>query len=100
MYIQLSRRLSSMAWSNAMDMISGMAVSLWLLSDNNISFMAKLIADNGQDAMGLVERQLVWLMAVPAELKLNSALDQLLGEILSVSHWDLEWYEVGLWIVV
>ncbi|XP_062508224.1 phosphatidylinositol N-acetylglucosaminyltransferase subunit Q-like isoform X1 [Corticium candelabrum] len=43
----------------------------------------------GQDAVGLVERQLVWLMGVPAGLKLNSALDQLLGEFFL--------YLIGIW---
>ena len=89
MYIELSLRLSNMAWSIGMDMVLGMAVSLWLLSDNNILFMAKLIGDSGQDAVGLVERQLVWLMGVPAGLKLNSALDQLLGEFFL--------YLIGIW---
>jgi phosphatidylinositol glycan class Q protein len=73
-------RSAEMAWSVGVDILLGVIASLWLLSHDNMSLICNFINDSGQGTVEVVKTQLVWLMGVPAGFKLNSALDQFLGE--------------------
>ena len=79
-----------MAWSVGVDMLLGVIVSLWLLSHDNMSLVCIFINESGQETVRVVKTQLNWLMGVPAGLKLNSALDQFLGEffLYLISIWS------------
>ncbi|XP_029363398.1 phosphatidylinositol N-acetylglucosaminyltransferase subunit Q-like [Echeneis naucrates] len=72
------------------DVALGMLLISWLYRDNHISMLANTLVPAADHVAKQLEELLQWLMGAPAGLKMNRALDQVLGRFFL--------YHIHLWI--
>ncbi|XP_061702042.1 phosphatidylinositol N-acetylglucosaminyltransferase subunit Q isoform X3 [Syngnathoides biaculeatus] len=68
----------------------GLFLASWLYKDNNISMIANMLVPAADHVAKELVDLLQWLMGAPAGLKMNRALDQVLGRFFL--------YHIHLWI--
>lgn len=72
------------------DVALGILLMSWLYRDNHISTLANTLVPAADHVAKELEELLQWLMGAPAGLKMNRALDQVLGRFFL--------YHIHLWI--
>ncbi|XP_061761625.1 phosphatidylinositol N-acetylglucosaminyltransferase subunit Q isoform X1 [Nerophis ophidion] len=72
------------------DVALGMMLVSWLYKDQHISMLANTLVPAADHVAKELEELLQWLMGAPAGLKMNRALDQVLGRFFL--------YHIHLWI--
>ncbi|KAK5884527.1 hypothetical protein CesoFtcFv8_018338 [Champsocephalus esox] len=83
-------RKANMVVSVLLDVALGMLLMWWLYKDNHISMLANTVVPAADHVAKELEELLQWLMGAPAGLKMNRALDQVLGRFFL--------YHIHLWI--
>ncbi|KAJ4932236.1 hypothetical protein JOQ06_010661 [Pogonophryne albipinna] len=83
-------RKANMVVSVLLDVALGMLLMWWLYKDNHISMLANTLVPAADHVAKELEELLQWLMGAPAGLKMNRALDQVLGRFFL--------YHIHLWI--
>ncbi|XP_068581792.1 phosphatidylinositol N-acetylglucosaminyltransferase subunit Q [Cebidichthys violaceus] len=83
-------RKANMVVSFLVDMSLGMLLIWWLYRDDHISMLANTVVPAADHVAKELEELLQWLMGAPAGLKMNRALDQVLGRFFL--------YHIHLWI--
>ncbi|KAM8845610.1 phosphatidylinositol N-acetylglucosaminyltransferase subunit Q isoform 1-T3 [Spinachia spinachia] len=83
-------RKANMVVSFLVDMSLGMSLVWWLYRDEHISMLANALLPAAEHVAKELEELLQWLMGAPAGLKMNRALDQVLGRFFL--------YHIHLWI--
>uniref|UniRef100_A0A3Q3ESI4 Phosphatidylinositol glycan anchor biosynthesis, class Q n=1 Tax=Labrus bergylta TaxID=56723 RepID=A0A3Q3ESI4_9LABR len=86
----LIRRKANIVVSFLIDVALGMLLIWWLYRDNHISTLANALVPAADHVAKELEELLQWLMGAPAGLKMNRALDQVLGRFFL--------YHIHLWI--
>ncbi|KAM7387481.1 hypothetical protein PAMA_009885 [Pampus argenteus] len=83
-------RKANILVSFLVDAALGMLLISWLYRDNHISMLANALVPAADHVAKELEELLQWLMGAPAGLKMNRALDQVLGRFFL--------YHIHLWI--
>ncbi|XP_040919063.1 phosphatidylinositol N-acetylglucosaminyltransferase subunit Q [Toxotes jaculatrix] len=83
-------RKANIVVSFLVDVALGMLLISWLYKDNHISMLANTLVPAADHVAKELEELLQWLMGAPAGLKMNRALDQVLGRFFL--------YHIHLWI--
>nr|XP_020502945.1 phosphatidylinositol N-acetylglucosaminyltransferase subunit Q [Labrus bergylta] len=83
-------RKANIVVSFLIDVALGMLLIWWLYRDNHISTLANALVPAADHVAKELEELLQWLMGAPAGLKMNRALDQVLGRFFL--------YHIHLWI--
>ncbi|KAM6966739.1 phosphatidylinositol N-acetylglucosaminyltransferase subunit Q [Tautogolabrus adspersus] len=83
-------RKANIVVSFLVDVALGMLLIWWLYRDNHISTLANALVPAADHVAKELEELLQWLMGAPAGLKMNRALDQVLGRFFL--------YHIHLWI--
>uniref|UniRef100_A0A3P8VHF6 Phosphatidylinositol glycan anchor biosynthesis, class Q n=1 Tax=Cynoglossus semilaevis TaxID=244447 RepID=A0A3P8VHF6_CYNSE len=83
-------RKANVLVSILVDMALGFLLMYWLYSDNHISMLANALVPAADHVAKELEELLQWLMGAPAGLKMNRALDEVLGRFFL--------YHIHLWI--
>lgn len=83
-------RKANVLVSFLVDVALGMLLISWLYRDNHISTLANALVPAADHVAKELEELLQWLMGAPAGLKMNRALDQVLGRFFL--------YHIHLWI--
>ncbi|XP_075941239.1 phosphatidylinositol N-acetylglucosaminyltransferase subunit Q isoform X1 [Anarhichas minor] len=83
-------RKANMVVSFLVDVSLGMLLMWWLYRDDHISMLANTLVPAADHVAKELEELLQWLMGAPAGLKMNRALDQVLGRFFL--------YHIHLWI--
>ncbi|XP_059204772.1 phosphatidylinositol N-acetylglucosaminyltransferase subunit Q [Centropristis striata] len=83
-------RKANIVVSFLVDVALGMLLIWWLYRDNHISMLANTLVPAADHVAKELEQLLQWLMGAPAGLKMNRALDQVLGRFFL--------YHIHLWI--
>ncbi|XP_037544375.1 phosphatidylinositol N-acetylglucosaminyltransferase subunit Q isoform X2 [Nematolebias whitei] len=83
-------RKANVLVSVLVDMVLGVLLMSWLYKDQNISMLAQTLVPAADHVARELEELLQWLMGAPAGLKMNRALDQVLGRFFL--------YHIHLWI--
>ncbi|XP_054463251.1 phosphatidylinositol N-acetylglucosaminyltransferase subunit Q [Anoplopoma fimbria] len=83
-------RKANIVVSFLVDVSLGMLLIWWLYRDNHISMLANALVPAADHVAKELEELLQWLMGAPAGLKMNRALDQVLGRFFL--------YHIHLWI--
>ncbi|KAK9534527.1 hypothetical protein VZT92_006967 [Zoarces viviparus] len=83
-------RKANMVVSFLVDVSLGMLLIWWLYRDDHISMLANTLVPAADHVAKELEELLQWLMGAPAGLKMNRALDQVLGRFFL--------YHIHLWI--
>uniref|UniRef100_A0A7N6A329 Phosphatidylinositol glycan anchor biosynthesis, class Q n=1 Tax=Anabas testudineus TaxID=64144 RepID=A0A7N6A329_ANATE len=83
-------RKASIFVSFLVDVALGMLLMSWLYRDNHITMLANTLVPAADHVAKNLEELLQWLMGAPAGLKMNRALDQVLGRFFL--------YHIHLWI--
>ncbi|XP_031694346.1 phosphatidylinositol N-acetylglucosaminyltransferase subunit Q-like [Anarrhichthys ocellatus] len=83
-------RKANMVASFLVDVSLGMLLMWWLYRDDHISMLANTLVPAADHVAKELEELLQWLMGAPAGLKMNRALDQVLGRFFL--------YHIHLWI--
>lgn len=73
-----------------LDVALGVLLMSWLYRDNHIAMLANMLVPAADHVAKELEELLQWLMGAPAGLKMNRALDQVLGRFFL--------YHIHLWI--
>lgn len=88
-HTQFMRKANIMV-SFLVDVSLGMLLIWWLYRDNHITMLANALVPAADHVAKELEKLLQWLMGAPAGLKMNRALDQVLGRFFL--------YHIHLWI--
>ncbi|XP_042369719.1 phosphatidylinositol N-acetylglucosaminyltransferase subunit Q-like, partial [Plectropomus leopardus] len=83
-------RKANILVSFLVDVALGVLLMWWLYRDNHISMLANTLVPAADHVAKELEELLQWLMGAPAGLKMNRALDQVLGRFFL--------YHIHLWI--
>ncbi|XP_074551840.1 phosphatidylinositol N-acetylglucosaminyltransferase subunit Q [Halichoeres trimaculatus] len=83
-------RKANVLVSFLVDVALGLLLISWLYRDNHISTLANTLVPAADHVAKELEELLQWLMGAPAGLKMNRALDQVLGRFFL--------YHIHLWI--
>ncbi|XP_070778971.1 LOW QUALITY PROTEIN: phosphatidylinositol N-acetylglucosaminyltransferase subunit Q [Enoplosus armatus] len=83
-------RKANILVSFLVDVALGMLLIWWLYRDNHITMLANTLVPAADHVAKELEELLQWLMGAPAGLKMNRALDQVLGRFFL--------YHIHLWI--
>lgn len=83
-------RKANIVVSFLVDVALGMLLIWWLYRDNHITMLANTLVPAADHVAKELEELLEWLMGAPAGLKMNRALDQVLGRFFL--------YHIHLWI--
>ncbi|XP_037648978.1 phosphatidylinositol N-acetylglucosaminyltransferase subunit Q [Sebastes umbrosus] len=83
-------RKANIVVSFLVDVALGMLLMWWLYRDNHITMLANTLVPAADHVAKELEELLQWLMGAPAGLKMNRALDQVLGRFFL--------YHIHLWI--
>ncbi|XP_013855849.1 phosphatidylinositol N-acetylglucosaminyltransferase subunit Q [Austrofundulus limnaeus] len=83
-------RKANILVSVLVDVALGVLLMFWLYRDENISTLAHTLVPAADHVALQLEELLQWLMGAPAGLKMNRALDQVLGRFFL--------YHIHLWI--
>ncbi|XP_026181288.1 phosphatidylinositol N-acetylglucosaminyltransferase subunit Q [Mastacembelus armatus] len=83
-------RKANMLVSFLVDVALGMLLISWLYRDNHITMLANTLVPAADHVAKELNELLQWLMGAPAGLKMNRALDQVLGRFFL--------YHIHLWI--
>ncbi|XP_038563906.1 phosphatidylinositol N-acetylglucosaminyltransferase subunit Q [Micropterus salmoides] len=83
-------RKANIVVSFLVDVALGMLLISWLYRDDHISMLANTLVPAADHVAKELEELLQWLMGAPAGLKMNRALDQVLGRFFL--------YHIHLWI--
>ncbi|XP_011602608.1 phosphatidylinositol N-acetylglucosaminyltransferase subunit Q [Takifugu rubripes] len=83
-------RKANILVSLLVDVALGVLLMSWLYRDNRISIIANALLPAADHVAKELEELLQWLMGAPAGLKMNRALDQVLGRFFL--------YHIHLWI--
>nr|XP_020460589.1 phosphatidylinositol N-acetylglucosaminyltransferase subunit Q [Monopterus albus]XP_020460590.1 phosphatidylinositol N-acetylglucosaminyltransferase subunit Q [Monopterus albus] len=83
-------RKATIMVSFLVDVALGVLLILWLYRDNHIPMLANALVPAADHVAKELEELLQWLMGAPAGLKMNRALDQVLGRFFL--------YHIHLWI--
>ncbi|XP_034567291.1 phosphatidylinositol N-acetylglucosaminyltransferase subunit Q [Notolabrus celidotus] len=83
-------RKANICVSFLIDVALGMLLIWWLYRDDHISMLANTLVPAADHVAKELEELLQWLMGAPAGLKMNRALDQVLGRFFL--------YHIHLWI--
>uniref|UniRef100_A0A1A8BCL2 Phosphatidylinositol glycan, class Q n=1 Tax=Nothobranchius kadleci TaxID=1051664 RepID=A0A1A8BCL2_NOTKA len=83
-------RKANILVSVLVDVALGVFLMSWLYRDNHISMLADALVPAADHVAQQLEELLQWLMGAPAGLKMNRALDQVLGRFFL--------YHIHLWI--
>ncbi|XP_071321778.1 phosphatidylinositol N-acetylglucosaminyltransferase subunit Q [Trachinotus anak] len=83
-------RKANVLVSFLVDVALGVLLISWLYRDNHISMLANTLVPAADHVAKQLEELLQWLMGAPAGLKMNRALDQVLGRFFL--------YHIHLWI--
>lgn len=83
-------RKANIVVSFLVDVALGMLLMWWLYRDNHITMLANTLVPVADHVAKELEELLQWLMGAPAGLKMNRALDQVLGRFFL--------YHIHLWI--
>ncbi|KAF7650022.1 hypothetical protein LDENG_00132400 [Lucifuga dentata] len=83
-------RKANILVSVLLDVALGMLLMSWLYRENHISTLANALVPVADHVAKELEKLLQWLMGAPAGLKMNRALDQVLGRFFL--------YHIHLWI--
>ncbi|KAM3599000.1 uncharacterized protein V6R79_025266 [Siganus canaliculatus] len=83
-------RKANILVSLLLDVTLGILLMSWLYRDNHISMLANWLVPAADHVAKELEELLQWLMGAPAGLKMNRALDQVLGRFFL--------YHIHLWI--
>ncbi|XP_044037564.1 phosphatidylinositol N-acetylglucosaminyltransferase subunit Q [Siniperca chuatsi] len=83
-------RKANILVSFLVDVALGMLLISWLYRDNHITMLANTLVPAADHVAKELEELLQWLMGAPAGLKMNRALDQVLGRFFL--------YHIHLWI--
>ncbi|XP_061567846.1 phosphatidylinositol N-acetylglucosaminyltransferase subunit Q isoform X2 [Cololabis saira] len=83
-------RKANIVVSFLVDVALGVLLMWWLYRDNHISKLADTLVPAADHVAKELEELLQWLMGAPAGLKMNRALDQVLGRFFL--------YHIHLWI--
>lgn len=83
-------RKANILVSLLVDVALGMLLISWLYRDNHITMLANTLVPVADHVAKELEELLQWLMGAPAGLKMNRALDQVLGRFFL--------YHIHLWI--
>ncbi|XP_035510576.1 phosphatidylinositol N-acetylglucosaminyltransferase subunit Q [Morone saxatilis] len=83
-------RKANISVSFLVDVALGMLLIWWLYKDNHITMLANTLVPAADHVAKELEQLLQWLMGAPAGLKMNRALDQVLGRFFL--------YHIHLWI--
>ncbi|XP_049925524.1 phosphatidylinositol N-acetylglucosaminyltransferase subunit Q [Epinephelus moara] len=88
-YTQFMRK-ANIVVSFLVDVALGMLLIWWLYGDNHITMLANTLVPAADHVAKELQELLQWLMGAPAGLKMNRALDQVLGRFFL--------YHIHLWI--
>lgn len=88
-HMQFMRKANIMV-SFLVDVALGMLLIWWLYRDNHITMLANTLVPAADHVAKELQELLQWLMGAPAGLKMNRALDQVLGRFFL--------YHIHLWI--
>lgn len=83
-------RKANILVSFLVDVALGMLLMSWLYRDNHITMLANTLVPVADHVAKELDELLQWLMGAPAGLKMNRALDQVLGRFFL--------YHIHLWI--
>ncbi|KAM8723364.1 phosphatidylinositol N-acetylglucosaminyltransferase subunit Q [Acanthopagrus schlegelii] len=83
-------RKANILVSFLVDVALGMLLISWLYRDNHIAMLANTLVPAADHVAKELDELLQWLMGAPAGLKMNRALDQVLGRFFL--------YHIHLWI--
>ncbi|KAM9345824.1 phosphatidylinositol N-acetylglucosaminyltransferase subunit Q [Symphorus nematophorus] len=83
-------RKANILVSILVDVALGMLLMSWLYRDNHITMLANTLVPAADHVAKELDELLQWLMGAPAGLKMNRALDQVLGRFFL--------YHIHLWI--
>ncbi|XP_073351198.1 phosphatidylinositol N-acetylglucosaminyltransferase subunit Q [Pagrus major] len=83
-------RKANILVSFLVDVALGMLLISWLYRDNHITMLANALVPAADHVAKELDELLQWLMGAPAGLKMNRALDQVLGRFFL--------YHIHLWI--
>uniref|UniRef100_A0A3Q0SU17 Phosphatidylinositol glycan anchor biosynthesis, class Q n=1 Tax=Amphilophus citrinellus TaxID=61819 RepID=A0A3Q0SU17_AMPCI len=83
-------RKANILVSFLVDVALGVLLMSWLYRDNHITMLANMLVPAADHVAKELDELLQWLMGVPAGLKMNRALDQVLGRFFL--------YHIHLWI--
>ncbi|KAM4598343.1 phosphatidylinositol N-acetylglucosaminyltransferase subunit Q isoform 2-T3 [Polymixia lowei] len=83
-------RKANILVSFLVDVVLGMLLIYWLYRENRITILANTLVPAADHVAKELEELLQWLMGAPAGLKMNRALDQVLGRFFL--------YHIHLWI--
>ncbi|XP_035852437.1 phosphatidylinositol N-acetylglucosaminyltransferase subunit Q [Sander lucioperca] len=83
-------RKANIVVSFLVDVALGMLLIWWLYRDNHITMLANTLVPAADHVAKELDELLQWLMGAPAGLKMNRALDQVLGRFFL--------YHIHLWI--
>ncbi|KAA8585556.1 hypothetical protein FQN60_004250 [Etheostoma spectabile] len=83
-------RKANIVVSLLVDVALGMLLIWWLYRDNHITMLANMLVPAADHVAKELDELLQWLMGAPAGLKMNRALDQVLGRFFL--------YHIHLWI--
>ncbi|XP_042249237.1 phosphatidylinositol N-acetylglucosaminyltransferase subunit Q isoform X2 [Thunnus maccoyii] len=83
-------RKANILVSFLVDVALGMLLISWLYRDNHITMLANTLVPAADHVAKELDELLQWLMGAPAGLKMNRALDQVLGRFFL--------YHIHLWI--
>ncbi|KAL7379389.1 hypothetical protein ABVT39_027010 [Epinephelus coioides] len=83
-------RKANIVVSFLVDVALGMLLIWWLYGDNHITMLANTLVPAADHVAKELQELLQWLMGAPAGLKMNRALDQVLGRFFL--------YHIHLWI--
>lgn len=86
----LFMRKANILVSFLVDVALGVALMWWLYRDDHIAMLANALVPAADHVAKELEELLQWLMGAPAGLKMNRALDQVLGRFFL--------YHIHLWI--
>ncbi|XP_075998946.1 phosphatidylinositol N-acetylglucosaminyltransferase subunit Q [Genypterus blacodes] len=82
-------RKANIVVSILVDVALGMLLIFWLYRENHIADLASALVPTAEHVAKELEKLLQWLMGAPAGLKMNRALDQVLGRFFL--------YHIHLW---
>uniref|UniRef100_A0A1A7Z1L2 Phosphatidylinositol glycan, class Q n=1 Tax=Iconisemion striatum TaxID=60296 RepID=A0A1A7Z1L2_9TELE len=88
-HVQFMRKANILV-SVLVDVALGVFLMSWLYRDDHISMLANALVPAADHVAQQLEELLQWLMGAPAGLKMNRALDQVLGRFFL--------YHIHLWI--
>ncbi|XP_069021504.1 phosphatidylinositol N-acetylglucosaminyltransferase subunit Q [Embiotoca jacksoni] len=83
-------RKANIVVSFLVDVVLGLLLMSWLYRDDHIAMLANTLVPAADHVAKELEELLQWLMGAPAGLKMNRALDQVLGRFFL--------YHIHLWI--